>query len=456
MALTGLMVDNVPVRAGRLPAGVGLDGPISQARELILPWRHAVFSLEFAALHFADPARNRYAYRLEGFDRGWVETGADKRFATYTNLDPGRYTFRVKASNKDGVWNGEGVALAITITPPYWKTWWFRVTAAALLLAMGAAAYRLRVRSLVRRQVLLEREVVQRTAEVVRQKEQLAEALGELRRAQDQLVLNEKMASLGTLSAGVAHEINNPTNFAHAGARVLEIELEAFRAYLTALAGPDADGDVMGGLHAQIDALRERAATILEGTTRIRTLVADLRTFSRPDAAQRRTMPVGAILRSTVQLVRTRYAQAAVIECDLTADPPLACWPAQLGQVFMNLVVNACQAIEARRAGGDDPGPGLLAIRSRADAQFLYRNSRTAAVASPRLPSAGSTTPSSAPSRPAKAPGSDCRFRSGSSSATAAACACARRWARVPASRCSCRWRRLEGPDAAPCAYCSV
>ena len=81
--------------------------------------------------------------------RSWVETDAGKRFASYTNLDAGDYVFRVRASNKDGVWSEAPASLAITITPPWWKTWWFRLLALALLGAAGLAAYRYRIRALV-------------------------------------------------------------------------------------------------------------------------------------------------------------------------------------------------------------------------------------------------------------------------------------------------------------------
>jgi hypothetical protein len=63
---------------------------------------------------------------LQGFDEDWVVTDSTKRFATYTNLDPGKYVFRVKAANKDGIWNDNAATLEITIQPPFWKTWWFR------------------------------------------------------------------------------------------------------------------------------------------------------------------------------------------------------------------------------------------------------------------------------------------------------------------------------------------
>jgi signal transduction histidine kinase len=72
------------------------------------------------------PEKNQYAYMLEGHDKDWIYTDASKRFANYTNLEAGEYTFRVKATNNDGVWNKKGVAVKLIITPPWWQTWWFR------------------------------------------------------------------------------------------------------------------------------------------------------------------------------------------------------------------------------------------------------------------------------------------------------------------------------------------
>lgn len=138
---------------------------------LTLSHRDTVFTLEFAALHYADPEGNRYAYQLEGFDQGWVDTDARRRYATYTNLDPGTYVFRVRASNKDGVWSAQPASLTITITPPFWKTPWFRTLAVLAVLALFTAAYRLRVRGLVAQKLLLEHEVGVRTVELRRQKE---------------------------------------------------------------------------------------------------------------------------------------------------------------------------------------------------------------------------------------------------------------------------------------------
>jgi signal transduction histidine kinase len=195
-----------------------------------------------------------------------------------------------------------------------------------------------------------------------------AATIDEIRRMQGQLVQQEKMAGLGTLVAGVTHEINNPANFAHLGAQELGGELGRFREFLREMAGDDAPPEVLADIDARIDRLDARADTIAEGTTRIRDLVKDLRTFSRLDEADRKMVRIGDSLQSTLNLVRTQYKKVAEIRCELDANPEMECWPAQLNQVFMNLVVNACQAIASRqRRNPLEDKQGLLTIRSRID-----------------------------------------------------------------------------------------
>jgi signal transduction histidine kinase len=91
---------------------------------------------------------NRYRYRLEGLEPGWNEVDSGQRLATYTNLDPGNYVFRVQGSNSDGVWNEQGVSLPILVTPPWWKTIWFRAMCAAVVVVLVAAAYQLRMQQM--------------------------------------------------------------------------------------------------------------------------------------------------------------------------------------------------------------------------------------------------------------------------------------------------------------------
>ncbi len=106
-----------------------------------------VLTIEFAALHYTNPSKNLYAYRMEGFSDAWVRVGADRRFTTFTDLRPGQYVFSVRGANSDGVWNPKPTSLAIRVTPPFWGTWWFRLLALAGIGAAGLAIYQARLRS---------------------------------------------------------------------------------------------------------------------------------------------------------------------------------------------------------------------------------------------------------------------------------------------------------------------
>jgi signal transduction histidine kinase/ligand-binding sensor domain-containing protein/CheY-like chemotaxis protein/HPt (histidine-containing phosphotransfer) domain-containing protein len=175
--ITGFQIFNKPAALSH----PGLfAGPIERASAVTLDAADSVFSLEFSALHYAAPQRNRFAYQLEGFDRSWVATDATKRFATYTNLDPGRYVFRVKAANKDGVWSDAGASLAITIRPPWWGTWWFRALATVLVAGAIWGSFRARVRALRRQQEMLGAQVAARTHEIALQNTLLERQKGEL------------------------------------------------------------------------------------------------------------------------------------------------------------------------------------------------------------------------------------------------------------------------------------
>jgi signal transduction histidine kinase/ligand-binding sensor domain-containing protein len=142
----------------KLDRPVQLDTAISEKHMLELSYRDNVISLEFAALNFTSSRKNQYAYKLEGFDTGWVYCGT-RRSATYTNLDGGDYTFRVKGCNNDGIWNEQGAALAITITPPWWKMWWFRGLAfITMLVSVGGSVRYVEMKKLKRKIELLEQE----------------------------------------------------------------------------------------------------------------------------------------------------------------------------------------------------------------------------------------------------------------------------------------------------------
>ncbi len=143
--IVAMQVSGKEVDFASPPEGVALEGRIDDAAHLRLSREVSDFTLEFAALHFADPTRNRFAYQLEGFDRDFVQTDAGKPRATYTNLDPGHYVFKVRAANKDGFWSEHGASLTIEVLPAWWETWWFRTLAVVSAVTLLGWLYRRRI-----------------------------------------------------------------------------------------------------------------------------------------------------------------------------------------------------------------------------------------------------------------------------------------------------------------------
>jgi hypothetical protein len=124
------------------------NSPLKQniylTKELTLSYKLSAFTLKYVALNFISPEKNQYAYIMEGFDKEWNYVGNENE-ATYMNLSPGKYIFRVKASNNDGVWNEAGASLIITILPPWWATWWFRIMMALFIIALLLILYYIRM-----------------------------------------------------------------------------------------------------------------------------------------------------------------------------------------------------------------------------------------------------------------------------------------------------------------------
>jgi len=141
--ITGFQLSNKKINAGE--KGSLLTDDISLTKEITLSYRQSTFSFNFAALNYIAPDNNEYAYKLEGLDTSWNFVGKEKK-AAYTNLGPGEYVFRVRASNNDGVWNDTGAAMKIIITPPFWKTNWFVALLSIIIAACLYAFYRFRTR----------------------------------------------------------------------------------------------------------------------------------------------------------------------------------------------------------------------------------------------------------------------------------------------------------------------
>ena len=144
---------------------VNFGQAVEALTQVTFEWPNNDFAFEFAALSYFQPEKNQYAYVLEGYDEGWNTIGT-KRFGRYTNLPGGTYTLRLKGSNNDGVWNEDGLAVKVTIVPPFWATWWFRTIVALILAGTAVGGYRLRVRNVEARSRALERQVASRAKEL--------------------------------------------------------------------------------------------------------------------------------------------------------------------------------------------------------------------------------------------------------------------------------------------------
>ncbi|MEI7724853.1 MAG: two-component regulator propeller domain-containing protein [Bacteroidota bacterium] len=182
---------------------------VENAEEMVLNYNDHTFTIEFAALEFTNPEKNRYAYMLEGVSGDWIETG-NRRFVPFSNLPPGEYTFKVKGSNNDGVWNDSGPGLRIIINPPWWRSAW-AWTSYLIILAGAIMIYiRMRERNLVRERDHLEQKVHERTLQIEEQNTLIIHKNEELS------ALNQALSALNATRdkffSIIAHDLRNPFN----------------------------------------------------------------------------------------------------------------------------------------------------------------------------------------------------------------------------------------------------
>jgi hypothetical protein len=166
VVLTRLEIMNEQIIPGKVfNDRVILEHQITYTEEIVLKHTDKIFTIEFGALNFTHPEKCDFQYMLEGFDEEWVLTSSTRRYATYSNLKPGTYIFKVKASNNDGKWGFNTRELTIEVEPPFWATWWFILAISAAVIALVLFIYLTRLNAykdaFQKKQALQEKRIVE-------------------------------------------------------------------------------------------------------------------------------------------------------------------------------------------------------------------------------------------------------------------------------------------------------
>ena len=367
------IIDPKTIRLNTIPPPVVIERALvdnqlmNPGEKTDLPPGKEKFEFHYAGISFVGPEKVIYKYKLEGFDNDWVDAGT-RREAFYTHIPHGEYTFRVAARNNDGVWNEAGATATFIINPYFYQTGWFYAMCIFGFVGIGPGVYTLRVRQLKRRELELMSIVRERTKELQHEKEKTEQAfteaekhreeaeaaLGELKDAQRQLVLSEKMASLGQLTAGIAHEIKNPLNFVNNFAALSSDLTRELRDEVNKQKDRIDPNNVIA-IDELLNDLEQNVTKINEHGKRADSIVKGMLLHSRGKSGELQPTDINALLAEYVNLAYhglRAQDQSFNIKIETTYDPAVGMMnvvPQNLSRVFLNIVNNGCYSTNEKK-----------------------------------------------------------------------------------------------------------
>lgn len=346
---------------------VFMGGLFRQSVEKIHPllrFENNQIHFEFAAPFFDKEEETLYAYRLKGQTDAW--SAWDKvYYKEFNNLHEGKYTFEVKAKNIYGI-ESRIASSSFQVLPPWYRTWWSYTLYGIAGFLFMAGVVRFRTDSLRKKRIELEKIVSEKTSELFEKNNDLNVANDELRSTnekliatQKQLVVSEKMASLGQLTAGIAHEINNPINFISGGVQALHGLLQELFDKGATLNSKE--------LEERKQDIKDLMGSMTNGVMRTATIIKSLRQFSSPsEIIAEEPVDIHESIENAVLLLGSKLFDAhIVITKECTAITKVKANPSQISQVFINLIDNAIFALSEKK---DDR---IIRIRTFENAQNL-------------------------------------------------------------------------------------
>ena len=338
------------------------DGPLSKhiivEDEIHLNHNERMFSIQFSALNFRKNLSSRFAYRLVPFEEEWNDIGHLNQ-AVYTNIPPGEYTFQVKTSNYGNVWFDQIGQIKVVLHPAFWETLWFKILGLMALILTILGGYRYRIRSLIHSREELEHKVQERTHLIAQQKESLERTIEELNNTQDQLIEQEKMAIIGQMTAGIAHEINNPINYIANNTDALIMDVRDVKSIvervleLSESDGSQAVKDLIKiredvDLEYLVNEIEVLVKGIKTGAHRTTEIIKSLRYISYRDQQDKTEVNIHDSIDSALSILHSNYKDRISITKNYGSIPLVKAFSGELNQVFMNLINNSIQAIDGK------------------------------------------------------------------------------------------------------------